>query len=185
VGTGTRRRFGRNEQGFKSLKTNNPAKWRIGPFRILIDLNDLRPASRKSPFRICWFFRLVGPQDEMAPNRRRLRGSRARRCAAPATRKWRRKPLKSLKTDSEMAPVRGRGRQAMNRSANSVSVLGHTYVRRRRMLHAHDMVASVDVDNLPGDPARHGRQEIDRAVANLLDGDGAAKGGVILVPLED
>src|SRR5579863_8257322 len=99
----------------------------------------------------------------------------------PATRKWRRKPLESLKTDSQMAP-RPAGKE--NRSGEP-SVLDHRQVRGGRVLHAHDMVAGVDVDDLAGDPAGHRRQEIDRAVADLLDRDRAAQGRIVFVPPQD
>jgi hypothetical protein len=36
-------------------------------------------------------------------------------------------------------------------SSNVPSILDHTYVRRRRILHADDMVARVDMENFAGD----------------------------------
>src|ERR1700722_4970736 len=64
------------------------------------------------------------------------------------------------------------------------SVLGHRYVWGGRILHAHDVVTRVDMDNFAGDAARHGRQEVDRAVADLLDRDRASQGRVEFVPPE-
>jgi hypothetical protein len=72
-----------------------------------------------------------------------------------ADRKWRRKLLESLKTDSEMAPGQFTVASKENRSANFVSLLGHAYVRRGRILHAHDMVARINVEDFAGDAARH------------------------------
>ena len=86
-------------------------------------------------------------------------------------RKWRRKPLESLKTDSEMAPAGSRSRARRIDEETFVSVLDHGQVRRGRVLHPDDMISGVDVDNFAGDPTRHGGQKINRAVANLLDSD--------------
>src|SRR5580700_2763682 len=51
------------------------------------------------------------------------------------------------------------------------SVLRQRDIRRVRPLHAEDVIAGIDVVDLAGDAARKVGQEIERAVADLLDGD--------------
>src|ERR1700678_970598 len=65
---------------------------------------------------------------------------------------------------------------------NRPSVLDHAYIRRSRIFHADDVVARVDMKNFAGDAARHGRQEEDRALADLLDRHRTAQGRIVLVP---
>src|ERR1700684_2664418 len=62
------------------------------------------------------------------------------------------------------------------------SVLDHTYVGGGRILHADDVVTGVDMENFAGDAARHGRQEVDGALADLLDGHRATQRRVVFVP---
>src|SRR3984957_13747007 len=76
----------------------------------------------------------------------------------------------------------GRGSTQFGLLGSQPSVLDHTYIRRGRVLHADDMVARVDMENFAGDAARHRRQEINRALADLLDGHRAAQGRVVFVP---
>src|SRR6185437_5889955 len=71
-----------------------------------------------------------------------------------------------------------------NRSGEP-SVLDHRQVPGRRVLHADDVVAGVDVHDLAGDAAGHRGEEVDRAVADLLDRDRAAQGRIVLVPPQD
>jgi hypothetical protein len=55
-----------------------------------------RFARRKESFRFCRFFRLVEAQNARERNQRRIRGARGG-VRESATRKWRRKPLESLR----------------------------------------------------------------------------------------
>jgi hypothetical protein len=54
-------------------------------------------------------------------------------------------------------------------------LLGHrdVDVRRVGMLHADDVVAGIDMQDLGGDAAGHVGQQIDGGVADLVGGDGA------------
>ena len=53
------------------------------------------------------------------------------------------------------------------------------------MLHADDVVAGIDVQNLPGYAAGHRREQIDRALPDFVDRDGAPQWRVVLVPFQD
>ena len=64
-------------------------------------------------------------------------------------------------------------------------VLADGDIRRRGVLHAHDMVARIDMQDFAGHATRHRRQEVDGALADFLGGHGAAERRVIFVPAQD
>src|SRR5260370_37418594 len=65
------------------------------------------------------------------------------------------------------------------------SIFHQRNIRRVRPLHADDVIAGIDVMHFAGDATRQVREQIQRAVANLLDGDGAAHRRVVFVPLQN
>src|SRR6266568_7774714 len=71
------------------------------------------------------------------------------------------------------------------RSGSDLLLLADDDVGGVGMLHADDVVAGIDVMDLAGDPAREVGEEVDRGVANLLDGDAAPERRIVLVPLEN
>jgi hypothetical protein len=96
----------RNEKRLKSLKTHNLAKLLIHkPVMISIAYDDTRET-----FRFVWrnerlFGLRAGSKRIITAGRRSWsnRPSWRGACAVAGTREWRRKPLKTLKMDSEMA----------------------------------------------------------------------------------
>src|SRR5262245_9348089 len=63
-------------------------------------------------------------------------------------------------------------------------VLHRADIRCLGILHALDVIAGVDVVHLSGHPAREIRQQVEARRTYLLDGDGAAQGRIVFVPLQ-
>ena len=64
-------------------------------------------------------------------------------------------------------------------------LLHHGDVGRVLVLHADDMVARVDMQNLAGHAASEVGEKIERTGADILDGNAAPERRVVFVPLED
>ena len=64
-------------------------------------------------------------------------------------------------------------------------LLHHGDIRRVLVLHADHVVARVDMQDLAGDAAAEVGEEIERAGADILDGDGPAERRIVLVPFQD
>src|SRR6202012_6290722 len=83
-------------------------------------------------------------------------------------------------------PRSSRGTGGRNYCATSAaSALLDLDVRGVRVLHANDMVAAIDVMDLPGHPLRQVGEEVDAGTADILDGDVALHRCVQLVPAQD
>src|SRR5215468_11967454 len=63
--------------------------------------------------------------------------------------------------------------------------LDHRDVRRVNRLHADHVVAAIDVVHLAAHTRGEVAQQIKRGAADILDGDVALQGRVVLVPLEN
>src|SRR5271154_3329719 len=59
------------------------------------------------------------------------------------------------------------------------------HIRRGRIFHADDMIASIDMHDLAGDTARQRREQEGGALADFVDRHRTAQRRVIFVPLED
>ena len=92
--------------------------------------------------------------------------------SARALRWWRRFTLCSPRSRSRLS----KRRPLLLRHGNVGGVL---------VLHADHVVAGVDMQDLAGHAAAEIGQQIERAAADILDGDGAAERRVVLVPLQD